>query len=96
VIKRKRCSVAFGGKVNLLPHLLGAEGMAKRKIHNLWTSPCHKGRVLRKFTRPISNALASAKFDKRNAADLPGSSGWVPQVVVIGRLYQNLAALRPA
>ena len=96
--KTRTMLCCLGGKVNMRPHPLGAEGTAQRKIHDLWTSPCIKGRVLRKFARPINNALAlaSSKFDKRNAADLPGSSGWVPCVVIMGRLYHNLAALRPA
>jgi hypothetical protein len=96
--KTRTMLCCLGGKVNMRPHPLGAEGTAQRKIHDLWTSPCIKGQVLRKFARPINNALAlaSSKFDKRNAADLPGSSGWVPCVVIMGRLYHNLAALRPA
>lgn len=87
----------LGGKVGLRPHPLGAEGPPQRIIQDLLTFPCFKGQTLRKFARPINSALtlASAKFQSRNGADLPGSSGWVPSVVIHGHLYHNLGALRP-
>jgi hypothetical protein len=70
--EKTRTSICcLGGKIDLKPHPLGAEGTPERTIHD-WASPCEKGKVLRKFSRKISGALALASASFINRALSPG------------------------
>ena len=49
-----------GGQVQLPLFEKGEEGSEERKIHDAWTAQDRKGSVMRKYARPINNALALA------------------------------------
>ena len=81
------------GKVCLPLWTLGEEGSAPRRIHDAWMAQDTKGKTLRKYARPINNALALAS-QVVNIKTPPGG-GYTPSVVIQGKLYHNMGPLRP-
>merc|ERR1712224_297731 len=66
------------------------------KLTQLWHATTSLGRTLRKFARPINNALAMASQVVCEPRNAPGRGGWNPSYVIQGKLHHCMGPLYPS
>ncbi|PVZ99162.1 hypothetical protein BB558_004827 [Smittium angustum] len=69
------------------------EGTPQYQIYKLWMDPGIQGKLLKKYSKQINNALALAyqlvsKFQ-------PQTSEWVPNAAIQGKLFYRILGLKP-
>ena len=80
------------GKVDLPLWLMPPVGSPAREILELWQSDGELGRVLREFSRKITNAMALGSHVIHEKP--PPGGGWAPTVVIQGKVSHRLGGLQ--
>jgi hypothetical protein len=90
----RKAMCCSGGKVALLLFEVPPEGSAAKAILDTWARDDRHGRPLRMYARAVNNALALASQTAKFPT--PPGGGWSPTVVIQGKAYFNIGALRAA
>ena len=91
---KRRAMCCSGGKVALAAFQVPPEDSAAKDILDMWARDDRLGQALRKYARAVNNALALASQTAKFPT--PPGGGWSPTVVIQGKAYFNIGALRAA
>ena len=57
----------------------------------MWSDTSDEGKLLRKYSRQINNALALASQAVKE--NFPAHGGWTPSVIIQGKLYHRIGSM---